>query len=1136
MTSRRALAPDLLSACSHTPDSSARMPPLDLILLAAALGLVVLVGLLVLLWRRRRLRHGPRPDLRAASRRRAEVRARLRDLLRAPAVREPPGRPIWLVLGPPGHGKSALLGAVDGARELDPAGPFRLFLTPTAVLIELPSGHVAEDSDRDEAALLAELRRLRPDQPIHGVLLVLRADLAADPSALAALRRRLLRISSELAVLAPIFVLVAQLDRLAGVDELTATLSSRAAPLGVSLTACSDPAALTKGVLDAFRAEDGPIAWARRRACASLARLAPDDPRAARLYGAWPRLELAVERVAAALARLVDPADRPPLPLRAIYLLSADPTANPDLLDLPPTPLTPSLTTAQAPTPQGPPTAPPLFLNDLFALALPRASLAARRSPALLRRRTRLAAGASLAALLLALAAALFTGDAARARRALALDTASHARALAAARGAALPLSDLLALDDAAAAWDASPALRALLLPTPRVGADLREALRGALCRGVLRPLALRSERALRGLAARGADAPLSEDEWARGHERLHLYLLLTGPAAPEEPDLRDMSQSTWAFGPLSAAWAALEGDVPDPRRGRLLRRHLDLLAEPLPARPLLSADLCAASGHARAHLRDPALVAAARELLHRRPSERALVDQIAAVIDRDPRLRPVERLGLSAAAALRGDARVSPAFTRGGWEAFRAALRDALRARDAEAWVLGGPDAPPRERCALLRAAYVERYERAWRDFFVALRLRAPAGLPEAASTLQELIERAPLRPVFQAIAEHTQGLRPLGCPDERPLAALLPAPPKGAPDAPELAAAFAPLVTFAAADKQSTSPLDAYQARLGDLHSALARALEDRAELPALQAAAVQARRGVDELLRGRALGPWSDPLRRLLAPPLAGVELLVHSAAGRDLHGEWCAAVVRPLEQLVARYPFRADARLDVRLDDLTRLLHPQTGELARFRDARLGGLVALAGDRVHARELGAGAALHLDRRALALLDAAHQLGVVLFPGEAPQLAADLTMACDASIHRVVLRIDGAEHVYTCSIDQTKQITWPGEGQPRGAILTAHGPAGRSGELPALGELGLLRLLERGAPEGRPGAFRVRFDLERQSLGVLEFSLRPRPVRGGDLFHGRGESTFLAPFRARALVEPAHALFTEITEPCP
>lgn len=1112
------------------------MPRPDLLILAAVLlGLLVLAGLLVL-WRRRRPRP-PRPDRRAPIRRRAEVRARIRALLRTPAIREPPGRPIWLVLGPQGHGKSAILSAIDGARELDPAGPFRLFLAPTAVLIELPSGHVAEDSDEGEAALLADLRRLRPEQPIHGVLLVLRADLAADPSALAALRRRLLRISGDLAVVAPIFVLIAQLDRIAGMGELTASLSSRAAPLGVSLAAGTDPTDLAAAVRDAFHAEDGPLAWARRRACAALARLAPDDPRAAGLYGSWPRLEHLVERVAAALARLVDSADRRPIPFRAVYLLSADPTLSPELVDLPPTPLTPPPTPALTTSPQGPPTAPPLFLNDLFALALPRASLAARRSPSFLRRRARVAAAASLGVLLLALSAALLTSHAARARRTLALATASHARALAAARRASLPLSDLLALDEAAAAWDTSPALRMLLLPAPRVGPGLRDALRGAVCRGVLRPLALRTERALRELAARGEGTPLPEGEWTRGHERLHLYLLLTTPAAPDEQDLRDMSQASWAFEPLSAAWAALEGDHPDPRRERILRRHLDLLADPLLARPPASSDPCAASAHARALLRDPALVAAARELLRRRPGERALVDQIAAAIDRDPRLRPVERLGLSAAAALRGDARVSPAFTRAGWEAFRAALRDELRARDAEAWILGSPDtATPRERCARLRAAYLERYERAWRDFFAALRLRAPAGLPEAAGTLQELIERAPLRPVFRAIAEHTQGLRPLGCPDERPLAALLPAPPSDAPDAPDVAAAFAPLLAFAAGDKQAASPLDAYQARLGDLHSALTRALEDRAELPALQAAAVQARRGVDELLRGRALGAWGDPLRRLLAPPLAGVELLVHSAAGRDLHTEWCAVVVRPLEQLVARYPFRADARLDVRLDDLTRLLHPQSGELARFRDARLSGLVALAGDHVHARELGAGAALHLDRRALSLLDAAHQLGVVLFPGETPQLAADLTMACDASIHRVVLRIDGVEHVYTCSIDQTKQIVWPGEGQPRGAILTAQGPAGRSGELPALGELGLLRLLERGAPEGRPGAFRVRFDLGRQSLGVLEFSLRPRPIRGADLFHGRGESTFLAPFRARALVEPGHALFTELAEPCP
>lgn len=1153
------------------------MPALDTLtahLPALALGLAVLVLAVVLaLVLRRWLARHLRPERRAARARRRARRARLRDLARS----APDARPWWLVVGPPAHGKTALLAAIPGAREHAP-GPDddpRQVLTPAAVLLECPSRPVPGDTPGpDDDELLADLRRLRPTQPVHGVLLVLRADALPTEPELDALRLRLARIARALAVQVPLVVVVTQLDRLAGLTDLTAELSSCDGPLGVALPPRIAPGALANALRDALLGDDGPVAWTRRRACALLARSRPEAPALARTYGAWPRLAELSERLAPLLARL---GDAP----HAIYFTAARPSPTDPTSDFPPTPLSPAqrpvlrdtqprpqtstsaLRSTSLPTPiSAPPSptpvltslsAPPsptpvlrdiflptpsLFVADLFAAELPRLALAAGRRPSHLRRRRALSALAALTLAGSSLLLAVHVTHAARAQRELARLTALHARAARPLDGPLPPLADLVGLADAAFAWPDLPA--PALLPRGDLPRLARIAFHGTVCRGVLQPLAARVERSLRDLVARHPDSALPDLEWSRAHDRLRLLLLLSAPATDAEPGLQDTSQSTWATAPLADLWTAADGDAPDPRRLDVLRRHL---ADPTST---TGTDLCARSGFTRPLARDPALVAAARELLGRRPSERALVERMVDAIARDSGLRPVERSALTSAASLTGDARVHPAFTRDGWEAFRNALRHELRARDEHAWVLGGPGLdPPAERCERLRAVYVERYERAWREFFAALRLRAPSSLLESARHLADLGERAPLRPVFQALRRHTQDLRPLGCTGDAPLlarlAGTLAAAPSSAPDADDLADTFAPLVAFGAPPARPGEPaassLDTYLERIVELRAALARALDDRAELPALQTAATQARAALDDLLHRGSLGPWSDPLRRLLTPPIAGLDLLVRTAAGDDLHAEWCAAIVRPLEQTVStRYPFRADARLDARLDDLTRLLHPQSGELARFRDARLGGLVTVQGDLVRARDLGAGAALHLHPRALALLDAAHQLGLLLFPGDAPGLVADVTMSCDTAVHEVRLVVDGVAHTYTCSIDQAKQIAWPGAADPRGAALIALGPAGRRGELPALGEFGLFRLLERSRPEGRPGNFRVVFDLSRQGLGVLEVGVRPRPLRGGDLFHGRGDLEFLAPFRAAALVDPPHALFAELAAACP
>lgn len=1122
------------------PDLPAFEPVLALAALAV---LAVLAGsaLLLVRWLRRR----DRPTARAARQRERALLRRIRAFARAAAAAERPRPgerhvlPWWLVLGPTGHGKSALLTAAPRCAEIEPgdAGEPRFFLAPTGAFIELPAGE-------PPPALLRALRRLRPRQPLSGAFVVLRADHLAD--ALAPIRAQLDRLTAALALQLPVVLTLSQLDRLAGFAELTLDLTSRTSVLGATIPPRAGPDSLQVAVRQRLTADDGALAWVRQRCHALVARARTDDERSALLHGFWQQFERLADHAAAAAARLADAADAPPR-VRAVYFTSAC-TGGAPPRDTWLTELAERIGALHSthPAPPGeltPPPTGPSFVADLFAVELPRDSRYATRSPRFFRRRALRSALAATTALAAALSVSLALTRAANADRELLRATWTGARAVGLPNsGLHPPLADLAALGEALAAWRSDRGWT--LVAADDLADRAADVLRAAVCRGVLRPVAERSERALRDLSGRhlGADVP-NDAEWSRAHDRLRLYLLLSSPTDADEPGPWDESQSSWLIDHVSKSWAAADSDADDPRRAAVLRRHAELTATTTAPAP--GDDPCARTGHARAVVRDAALVAAVRELLHRRPAERVALARMLEQIDRRTDLRPVDRLALTTSGALLGDVTVRPALTREGWEAFREALRAELGARTDHGWVLGpGPaHLPPAHRCERLRGLYVARYEQAWRDFLAALRLRAPSSLPEAASLLQEIGEQAPLAAIFHAVDDHTQHLTPLGCPGDDKLTDLLvravqPTVP-GAADAPDIAAAFARLVAFAApprGGKPTAVPLAGYHERLAEVRSAVQAAVDNNAELPALQATLTHARRSVDDLVRRGALGPWADPLDRLLAPPLSGLELLVNNATGRELGAEWCAAIVRPLEQTIAgRYPFAADARGDARLDDLTRLFHPKTGEIARFRDARLGGFVSVSGNSVRPRELGVAASLHLHPRVVDLLDAAHRLGVLLFPDDVPALAAELTLACDPSVHKVMLTIDGADHTYLCSIDHSKQIAWPGEREPRGAALIAFGPGGRRGELPAAGDFGLFRLFERNHPQGRTGAFNLEFDLTRHGLGALKVTVRPRPIRGGDPFYGFDERAFLAPFRAPALVDPPHALFTELGSAC-
>lgn len=1112
----------------------------------------------------------------------AAVKAALKAAQAPPRLRyrERGGAPWWLVVGPTGHGKSDLLRAAPDAQELappqEPDEP-RFFLAAGAVFLELPEVS-PPTAGPALAALFAALLRLRPRCPLSGVLVVQRADALLDPTALElrGARRQIDQAAAALSVQVPVLLVVSQLDRVAGLAELLDGLHPVRAPLGVSLPLREGKHSVHTAAVAGLGSADGIIEWVRQRCHALVARADPGTPRQTRLYGLWQqftRIGNAAATVAAQLAHDPLPGGDP-LRMRGIYFTCAHPEAF-----APEDRWAANLAAGAgghlvADLVQAPPL-PPAFVADLFSVELTRAGLHATRLRRHLRRR--FAASAALALGLTAVAAFTARGStrAAQVNEELLQATLDSAVAVAQARDEQLaPVEQLDRLRGAAAAWRAPDAPNDAgwgLFRGDELDTLVTDAYQRAVCHAVLRPLTARMHRALRQFAIRHAGAGQAGSDAAReALDHLRAYLLLSSGGAATEPEPWGEAQSRWLLAHVEAAWTRADGDSDDPRRAAVLQAHVALLAAP--AATADPEDPCARSGHARAVDRDDDLVRTVREILNRTPPDRDQVARMVERINRRTDLPTVSTRSLTTAHYLRSEVVVPAAFTRAGWTAFREALGVELDSGGDQSWVLGhtGVTESRVDRCTNLRKLYTDLHIKHWERFISSVTLASPTDLDEAAAIFKELSEEVPLTALFRAVVEHTQGLPPIPCNETREADLLARMLPRSAPvaatrattDAGQVAVAFAKFVAFGAAPpagKPGVVELDNYHKRLAELRTAIDKARENAAETPALAAAVTDAIADLKSAVQRGSFGAWKEKLQAILLPPLLGVDLLLSDSTLRAVHIEWCASVYTPLQRsVVGRYPFVAGSHTDAALVDLEALFHPQNGDIAKFRAQYLGAYFDLRGDTLEARERGTAVRHHITGRAVDFFDAAHKLGVLLYGGPgaagapAPTTGAGqpggldlgVLMHCHAIVHGFTLVVDGKSVEYDCATDQSKQIHWPATDGPPGAQVTAKGYASQD-ILKEPGEFGLLRLLERGNPVRRPheSAFEVAFDLPRLAAASqdrtrtvkLKATIKPRDLRGGNLFFGFGGARFLGPLRAPGFVNPPQVLVDDFSHAC-
>ncbi|QDE91562.1 type VI secretion protein IcmF [Myxococcus xanthus] len=1099
--------------------------------------------------------------------------------------------PWYLIVGPPGAGKSTALrnsglkfpylSARGGVRGVGGTRNCDWWLTNEAVLLDTAGRYTSAEEDRPEwLAFLDTVAKHRPSRPINGLIVAISVSelLNADPQAVGemgqTIRERLDEITTRLKMLVPVYVMITKCDLLPGFVEMFSDLSrvERGQIWGFTVPLEQQREAST----DLFRERfDQMLSVLEQR---SLRRLGQERRLETRekIYGFPQKFDALRKNLAEFLQPLfLENVFQDTPVFRGLYFNSG--TQELRSVDK----VSPSAaeifgsTNGRAQT-DGATDGRSYFLWDVFTKVMFQDQQVAVRSSLeearVRRQRMMLASAASAATVLL-----------------LSLPTVSFFknRNMAEAVTEAITSVNLDPRDDIRRVEDLIPLRNRLqelteyeegsapvfmrfglyqgqkLLPQARqfYNAALRRVLLGKQFELIQQRLDSFGKNPDLLTVRSDEDYSKHFDAYRQYFDDLKMYLLVTTPRDPREPELDEL-QRKWLQDEIVKHWKRVRGDAVDERA---VANHAETFLLMLANEQMLPEEQKPARDQRIAFGRVTGVVQSARRSLNNVPLVRLELAQLVANMSGAYPDVTLEQL-VGSVPQMSATSRVRGAFTR---KAYDDVIRERLDLafQDQQSWVLDRDEkvdtvSSRRE----LRTRYFEAYTQEWKDFLGSIRVQAPENLTQMESLLTNLTRGKP-KPygrLFRALtynvvldkrdakaAEAETGFlakagKLFGSEpgkDVPPKRELLNAnSPSGAQEvtARDLEREFASLIRFATETsktedgEESLTALDSYEDQLATVQTTLLAVKDKPAESGLLLDKIESTRNNVEMMVRKQ-----TDNVaifERLLLPPFQEMRSVVFVGVACNKSKLWQDQVVMAWSSAFkGKYPFDRASQADAPLPEVAEFLRPEGGLVRKFVKEQLLEDVVATGRRWEFTSSG-GVMYRPDL--LGFLEKTGALSTTLFPGGdtvdplvrfqvrlRPGVSAD---GMASQISSITLTLDGTDETYRNGPDTVwKPMIWPGQAGKLGARITVQSADGSTETtLEAEGDWGLFRLLERVKriePSADGRYFTATWEIEEMNGALVSIDFRPE--RTANPFFGMSGNTskLLAIFRDPGLQPP-------------
>ena len=503
------------------------------------------------------------------------------------------------------------------------------------------------------------------------------------------------------------------------------------------------------------------------------------------------------------------------------------------------------------------------------------------------------------------------------------------------------------------------------------------------------------------GLLAFLRDLPTTPGpEYGPTYETLKAYLITTSH--------NDKSTRLFLTPALMSRWSA--GRTIDPDRLQLAQKQFDFYADELKAENPYSKE------------NDGLAIERARKYLQQFAGEQRVYQFMLAEAGKaNPPVNFNKKFPGSADYVL-DNKDVAGAFTKGGFDFMKGALKNADKYFSGEEWVLGPQGAAANiDRAKLeqqIRDRYVNDFIAQWRAYIKAATVVKYAGLKDAATKLNTLSgNQSPLLALFWLASQNT------------------------AVDDPKITAAFQPIQTVvppSSVDRYIAPPNQNYMNALVTLQTSLDGLASspnpptEAAAAPTLQqaSAARLTTRQVAQAFRIDHEAHVETTVEKLLADPITYVEGLLRSvgpaelnAAGKGLCSEFRA--------VTAKYPFNPNATPQATLDDVNKLFKKPDGALWAFYESKLQKVLPRQGGQYVPNTAGG---VTVNPAFVSFFTQAAAFGEMLYAGNSPDphIAYTLKPVPTEGIQNLGLRLDGQSLSYTAgTAPAAKQFTWQGTG---------------------------------------------------------------------------------------------------------